>query len=312
MSCFLKPKNNDFRLRNKELTLVISIFNEQLVNNSQLFNFTEMNFIQKIFDFYLNSSLHVAIAATSFAVITSLISNLQINYYLILFIFLGTFSGYNILKYQSLFKINKHQKSSTKIIAILSIASIIVAFFLFLRFKVSTQLSVIFAGIILLIYALPIFYQTKNGRQQMFLKTNWVTMAWTIICTVAPVLENSSSFSLLNLIYSCQFYLHIFTTMLVFEIVDLKNDDKNLQTIPQIIGISKTKILGVLIILCNVILLNIFNENDTQFSLNFVIPIIFNTLFLIFVHKNSHRYYSQFWCEAIPIIWLLLIITESK
>lgn len=269
-----------------------------------------MTLLLKTLNFYINSSLHVAIAASCFCIINYLLEGLEPNYCLIAFVFLATFSGYNFLKYYSNFLNFKNEKSSIKIIGLLSLLGVSLAIIQFFRFKIPTQISIFFTFLILLFYAFP--FSKHKGRNQLFLKTHWVTLAWTIICTITPILESNFNFTTQNFIYSCQFYLHIFTTMLVFEIIDLKNDDEALQTIPQVIGIQKTKILGFLIILINVLLMIVLSKTLLQVSMNFIVPILFNIVFLGLVSKNSSRYFSQLWCEAIPIFWLLTILAFAK
>ena len=57
-----------------------------------------MNILKKIFSFYINSSLHVAIAVCAFAMITVIEFDLELSKSVIGFIFFGTVFGYNFIK----------------------------------------------------------------------------------------------------------------------------------------------------------------------------------------------------------------------
>jgi hypothetical protein len=96
--------------------------------------------------------------------------------------------------------------------------------------------------------------------------------------------------------------------ILIFEIKDLKNDDPHLKTVPQQIGVTKTKNLG-LILLILFIGIGFFNGNiNNQYLeslLNSVIVIVIG-FFLFFSNENRSKYFTDFWVESIPIVWWLL------
>ena len=58
-----------------------------------------MQFLKRLFDFYLNSSIHVALAVCSLTWITLVDFNSGVDLNIIYFIFLATISGYNFVKY---------------------------------------------------------------------------------------------------------------------------------------------------------------------------------------------------------------------
>ena len=108
----------------------------------------------------------------------------------------------------------------------------------------------------------------------------------------------------------------IFVLILIFEIIDLSNDDPHLKTVPQQMGVKRTKILGyiLLIIFC---VLELFNSNvngnlnfqffSQQLLLIFAIAILV-ALFLAFANEKRSKYYTSFWVESIPIVWWLLLL----
>lgn len=111
-----------------------------------------------------------------------------------------------------------------------------------------------------------------------------------------------------------QRFILIFVLILIFEIIDLANDDPHLQTVPQQIGVKRTKKLGyiLLLIFC---LLEFFNSNiNGNFNFQFL-PLIIEIaiaivifLFLAFVNENRSKYYTSFWVESVPILWWWLVL----
>jgi len=103
-----------------------------------------------------------------------------------------------------------------------------------------------------------------------------------------------------------QRFLYVFIATLPFEIRDMKYDSLKLATIPQKIGVYKTKVIGVLLIVL-VFLLEFFKD---EFYVNKTIILsvicVLLLFFLLFSTKNQKHYYSSFWVEGIPILWAIL------
>jgi hypothetical protein len=108
------------------------------------------------------------------------------------------------------------------------------------------------------------------------------------------------------LIEFIQRFLYVIIAMLPFEIRDMKYDSLKLSTIPQRIGVTKTKIIGVLLIVL-VFVLEFFRD---EFYVNKTIILaavcLLLLVFLLFSTKNQKQYYSSFWVEGIPILWAIL------
>ncbi len=61
--------------------------------------FCLMGWLSRIFNFYLDTSIHVAFAVISLLLITNLHLNILPDQHLILFVFFGTIPSYNFVKY---------------------------------------------------------------------------------------------------------------------------------------------------------------------------------------------------------------------
>lgn len=99
---------------------------------------------------------------------------------------------------------------------------------------------------------------------------------------------------------------------MVFEIIDLANDDPHLQTVPQTIGVKWTKCTGLLLLVpfCSLeLFISTFNVHDLFISLIMVITLM---LFIVFANPNRSKYYTSFWVESVPIFWWLMVIFIKK
>ncbi|MDF1518573.1 MAG: hypothetical protein P1P79_11570, partial [Lutibacter sp.] len=93
-----------------------------------------------------------------------------------------------------------------------------------------------------------------------------------------------------------------------FDIRDVNADSKSLKTLPQFLGITNSKVLGTFL-LFGFILLEIFKEHytDARFLVVMTVSII-TGLFLWFSSPKRSRYYTSFWVESVPIIWLGMLM----
>lgn len=268
-----------------------------------------MKFFKQILDFYINSSIHVALSCFALVKITDLTFNISIHKSVAPFAFFGTIVGYNFVKYEALARAKKLQmKTQLKSIAVLSFFALIATVFCFLKLKKTTQLvSMICLGLTLL-YTLPFFPNKKNARNFSGLKIYIVTICWVGVTLVLPVLNAKIDFG--NDFYDIgiQRFILIFVLILLFEIIDLKSDDLNLKTIPQQIGVPKTKILGYSLLILFVILE--FFKLALLLSFDIVIVI---AIAIFFANPNRSKYYTSFWVESIPVFWwALMVFIESQ
>jgi len=81
-------------------------------------------------------------------------------------------------------------------------------------------------------------------------------------------------------------------------------DSKNLLTLPHLLGLRNVKILG-LIFLSISALIEIYIFKTYNFWITIFITIGL-AVFLLKAGINQNKYYSAFWVEGIPILWLVL------
>ena len=105
-----------------------------------------------------------------------------------------------------------------------------------------------------------------------------------------------------------QRFILIFVLVLIFEIIDLAKDDPHLKTVPQQIGVKRTKILGLLLLL-PFYFLEFFKSNfdKNQLIINLILVMIIS-LFMLFANEKRSKYYTSFWVESVPIVWWLLLL----
>ncbi len=268
---------------------------------------------KKIFDFYIKSSIHVALSAYALVAMTLYFFAVSGHFEVKAFAFFGTIVGYNFVKYDALTRLNKITiKKELRLIMVLSLFSALASLYYFLKLELITQTFGILVFLLLLLYTLPFFPNKRNARNWKGIKIYIVSLCWVGVTVILPLINAKIGFTSDVLLLSIQRFLLIFVLVLIFEIVDINTDDPHLQTVPQQIGIEKTKLLGY--VLLGVLLALEFLYHTKQDY----IPLAFKTivsgsiaLFLYFANQNRSRYYASFWVESIPIFWWILLLLLS-
>jgi len=275
-----------------------------------------MNVLKRIFNFYLNSSVHVAFAALALAWVTLIELNLNLDKELLYFVFFATITGYNFVKFFGVAKFHHRSLASwLKSIQVFSLFAFFAMSYYLFQLKLNTLVCIAVLGIITFFYAVPImipkhylFDDHKNLRQIGGLKVYLIALIWTVTAVILPVVNQDYEINIDVVIIGVQRLCYILVLMLPFEIRDLNYDSLKLATIPQKIGVKKTKVIGVSLLVV-FFMLDFFKDElaaDTVFS-TLLIAII-TLLFLVFSNKEQSKYYSAFWVESLPVVWLLILI----
>jgi hypothetical protein len=258
-------------------------------------------------DFYINSSIHVAFAVVALCVVTCLNLDIAAEDDLLFFVFFGTITGYNFVKYAPVARL--HHRSLEKRLKLIQVFSFFSFLFLiWFSFKIAfeTLLWTGFFGLFTILYALPVL-KMPNLRSISGLKVFVISFVWAGVTVILPVVGADYPLDFNVLVEFLQRFLLILILILPFEIRDLKYDLEQLGTIPQKVGVTKTKILGI-VLLGIILLLELLKP---QFSVDSFATLSLIALILaIFVwqaRERQSKYYTSFWVESIPIFWLLIL-----
>lgn len=268
-----------------------------------------MRSLRRIFDFYIGSSIHVALSVLALVYMTYFMFRLPHDNAVSLFAFCGTIVGYNFVKYDALARRkNLRVSNHLKAIIALSILAFLVTAFCFFRLRRITQLTGIFFLALTMLYTLPFFPNRKNARNWAGVKIYMVALCWAGITLFLPVINAGIPIDFTIVMIALQRFILIFVLILVFEIIDLQVDDPNLKTVPQQIGVRKTKIAGGILLLIFVIapfFIADFPDGSGYVRTGIALTVMF---FLLFANEKRSKYYTSFWAESIPIFWWVLLL----
>jgi hypothetical protein len=264
--------------------------------------------MKRLFRFYIQSSLHVALAVTALAAITYDEFELLPDLWVLGFVFLGTVVGYNFVKYSGLG--NKHHLSITGNIKGLRIFTTIALIgLIYIGFQLPN--TVIYYGmgfgILTLFYAIPVF----KGRNMRMLK-GWkifvISAVWTGVTVILPLIHSVNVVQPAAIIEMVSRFAFVIALTIPFEIRDLKFDEPELGTLPQLLGVRESRLLGSGLLLV-FLSLQFLNPVISELELSQTALIAVITLWAIWKAKEEqHTYYASFWVESIPVVWYGLFL----
>ncbi|AUP80297.1 UbiA prenyltransferase family protein [Flavivirga eckloniae] len=274
-----------------------------------------MKFVKQLFNFYLNSSIHVALSVFSLTWITLIEFEIPYDENLLYFVFYASITGYNFVKYFGIAKFHHRSLANwLRLIQIFSFFAFLLMCYYASKLNDTTLIYVVGFAVITFLYAIPflpkrLFLDRQHNLRSIGgLKIYLIALIWAGVTVFLPLINNSQSIDADVIITTIQRYLFIMVLMLPFEIRDLRYDSLKLSTIPQKIGVKLTKLMGsVLLVVC--FFLEFFKNEKSLSSIIILLTIICITLlFLLFTKTERGKNYSAFWVEGIPVVWLTLLL----
>lgn len=261
-----------------------------------------MSWPKQLFKFYLDASIHVALAVVSLCLVSYKTLNIPINKALLGFVFCSTIVCYNFVKYgveaKKYFIVDKPYHKTIQIFSFITF-SVAIYFLMLLPMKMWVSIGIL--SILTSLYAIPFLPQSKNLRSLGGLKIFLVAFIWVGFTVCLPVLHTKTAFNWDIGLLMFQRFLLVIVLILPFDIRDMDIDQAELQTIPQRFGVKKTKVIGHMLVL--IYGLVIFLRDNT--SIIEIMSHLFFTLLLYLIlmktKSSQSRYFASFWVEGMPI-----------
>lgn len=276
-----------------------------------------MHLLKNIFNFYVFSNIHVALAGFCMTKITLLkfgfYSNISPVFVAFSIILSYNFIRFYEIKTDRLGWLKKWFVEYQKGLFFLSIISIAVLTYIlfFTGFNLKSLIVLIPFSFMTLFYVVPLFKIGNNEvsfRNFPGIKIFSIAIAWAGISVLFPLFEEGFHFDFSVFVEFIQRILILIVIILPFDIRDVESDSKELKTLPLILGVRNSKWLGTSLLVLFV-LLDSFNSQSSTIT---VVIAIITGLFLWNSSSKSTRFYTSFWVEAIPVFWLIIIVLFLK
>ncbi len=199
----------------------------------------------KTLKFIVYSNLWISFGAFFLAYLVFAINGIETNFNYLFFVFFSTLFSYNLQRVSRLKQIKKSSpnawiSNNSTIAKGLLIASFFGALvtvpvfnYPFLGFWLAI-LGLISAG-----------YSLKNLRGLPYLKIILISLSWAIACGLIPSLFLNEAPASLIIKNTLWVFLYILAITIPFDIRDVGIDEDHQKTIPQWVGIPKSKLIGL-------------------------------------------------------------------
>lgn len=271
-----------------------------------------MKWVVRLFNFYINSSVHVSLAVVALVFVTYRTLDIPCQRDFIFFVFFASITGYNFIKYSSLAKL--HHKSLTESLRAIQLFSL-VCFLCMVFYAIRLPDEVLFTcaifGVLTLLYALPIFSRKRNLRSFYGAKMYTIAFVWAGVTVLLPVLNSGEDLTMDVWISFVQRFLFVIVITLPFDIRDLNYDRHEIHTIPKSLGIKYTKILGVGLLILSIMMEFLKGQFEFRNLIALSVIAIVSAVFLIRSSDTQSKYYASFFVEGLPIIWWGLLYIDG-
>jgi len=271
-----------------------------------------MHLIKRIVDFYIYSNIHVALAGLCITKITLIKFGITESY-APYFVALSIIVSYNFIRYCEIKARHLNQFKSwffdnkKKLFVLTFVSGLLLVYITFFTdFNRNATLLLLPFSLVTFFYVIPLF---KIGNIEVSfrnfpsLKIFSIAIVWAGVSVFFPLYEAGYVIDSDVYLEFVQRVLFLIVITLPFDIRDVTTDLKLLETMPQVLGISATKRIG-LVFLVEFVLLELFKQNYSIESLLILTVIaIISGLFLWFSSPQRNSYYTSFWVESIPICW---------
>ncbi len=274
-----------------------------------------MQLLKQSFAFYVFGNIHVAVAAYCLTKISFLQFDIN-NQSLANFVFVSTVLSYNFIRLFQLDKLNSMTsiwiRANKRSLIVLNSLALIGSVYYLLNFRMVDILVLVPFFLATLFYVFPFKKKMTGLRNVPGLKLFLIAITWTGLTLYLPLFSARIHDTPDAYIAIAQRFLFILAITIPFDIRDAQFDLPGLNTIPQLLGVNRSKLMAVMMLMLVVLLdLMIPYKNPNDFWINLFIMGM-SIMFVAFSGIKRGRFYTAFWIEALPIVWYLLYLIFIK
>jgi 4-hydroxybenzoate polyprenyltransferase len=257
---------------------------EQVTPEDTKYNHSRPTFTKprRAMEALLYSNVFISFCALGLTIETYLLAGERVSLPLVWFVFLSTLFTYNLSSVQRVLRgikqVKPRQQQSwgqrhIKELAILGLASIAGAAGLYLYFNL--QLNLWLVGHLALIsigYTVPVVYKARKVRPLRsvpLLKVFLIAYVWAVVTALFPLMDAGLEvWDEMSLLLGLRRFLFILALALLFDIRDYTYDrHTNTLTFPGLMGVQRTKLMSLGLMLVYGCLVSVTETGLTQFGL---------------------------------------------
>ncbi len=205
-----------------------------------------MKGVTRLLDFYLYSSLNIALGAAAMCFETTFLTGRPVDSDYLAIIFSSTMCLYALHRLVGITQLAEH-KTADRFLTIVKMEGYIRALFilafgvtlwLFIRLPTDVRIMLGIAGFVSIAYTLPLPILNKRLRDLPIIKIFVIASIWSYVTWIIPAGQKPSA---LTWIVFFERFLFLVALTIPFDIRDMRIDGlEGLQTLPQVFGTTKS------------------------------------------------------------------------
>ena len=277
--------------------------------------------MKKLIDLLLYGNYWIAICALAMVLQTQIFLGHPVQYSILsAFVFSSTFFLYaahrivGISRLSEFFNVDRYQVIARfkSHIFVYALVTGVASLYFFFHLSWTVQLALIIPGILSLGYVIPFFGNRKRLRDFDHIKIYLIAIVWAWVTVGLPSIIVGKVLTLPFLLMALERAIFIFAITLPFDIRDLVVDKHSgVQTIPSVIGLERTKRLGLFSIFVFCLLVGINYWLGLYLISDLVALLIsgFSTLYIIWISdQDRHDYFYSGLVDGTMILQFLLVL----
>lgn len=262
-----------------------------------------MKLFARVFNFYITSSIHVALAIVAMAFIAISSLGLPLDFMLLLYIFLAGVSGYNFIKYAEVAKwYHRSLPHEVRAIQIFSFLVFIALVYVAFQLPMRTLYASGALAVITFFYAVPLLPTKNTLRGIKGLKIYVIALVWALTAVLLPLAQAEQHVYADAMLLGVQMFFWVIALTIPFELRDLQSDSPLLYTIPQLIGVRRAVQIGMVLYALIFVLEGFKDELSYAMLLCWIVVSVFGVWALFKARKDQSLYFASFWVEGLPIL----------
>ncbi|WP_242922084.1 UbiA family prenyltransferase [Pontibacter liquoris] len=276
--------------------------------------------VRRVLGALLYSNVFISCCAFSLTVETYKLAKLPVSLPMAVFVFLATLFTYNLSSVQSMVRHplqprNRQNPSWAQRhkpeMALLGLASISAAAGLYLAFDLNiNRWIMLHLAVISIGYTVPILYKSRQRRPLRsvpLLKVFLIAYVWGVVTALFPLLDAGLQvWEPQALLLFVRRFLFILALALLFDIRDFAYDQRtNTLTIPGVLGVKRTKLLSLLLLLLYVVVSVSSETGPVQLAL--IASALGAAVVVVFSSENKPRVYYALLADGAMLLHAGLI-----
>lgn len=229
----------------------------------------------------------------------------ELNWEVIGIAFFGTLSIYNFTRIgTSISMMTSHKNLSSHFV--LTIVGLFGAFICLIArgFEFGIFIYLASLGLLSFLYSLP--FTNFGLRAVPVLKLFLIALVWTGSSVGLLLVVHHDIFRFEKLLFSIFFFVVGIT--IPFDIRDKLTDERELKTVPQIIGVNRAKVIALICLILSGFLFYFEFHQWNIFVVSWIITVLISTYFVLLSHEKRSGFYYSFWVESCSLVPLLIYI----